>query len=151
VRRPAAEPDGRAQPSALRRASGASEASARATVGLGEIAQPLDAGEDAPLAVVEPLLDVGREEIAPAGGPDAERHRDGVVRLVADRDGDPAHPELLGAGGARPWRRTRGWPVGSRSISMSRQPMPRTPRPSTFDTASLAAQRPAMVSGRPRT
>src|SRR5512135_2742250 len=52
---------------------------------------------------------------------------------------------------ARPWRRTDGWPVGRRSISMSRQPIPRTPSPSTFDTASLAAHRPANVSGRSRT
>ena len=52
---------------------------------------------------------------------------------------------------ARPWRTTFGWPVGRRSISMSRQPTPRTPRPSTLDTDSLAAQRPAKVSGRWRT
>ena len=52
---------------------------------------------------------------------------------------------------ARPCSFTAGCPVGRRSISMSRQPIPRTPRPSTFETASLAAHRPAMVSGRPRT
>src|SRR3954452_21396771 len=34
---------------------------------------------------------------------------------------------------------------------MCRQPMPRTPSPRTFDTASFAAQRPAIVSARPRT
>ena len=44
-----------------------------------------------------------------------------------------------------------GWPVGIRSISMSRQPIPRTPSPRTLLTASLAAQRPANVSGRSRT
>ena len=60
-------------------------------------------------------------------------------------------PSCSARAAARPWRRTHGWPVGSRSTSMSRQPIPRTPRPSTFDTASLAAQRPAIVPGRPRT
>src|SRR6185295_9876549 len=66
--------------------------------GLGEVAQPLDPGEDPPLAVVEPLLDVGREEEPATRGPDAVGDGDGIVRLVADRDRDPAHPELLGAG-----------------------------------------------------
>ena len=52
---------------------------------------------------------------------------------------------------ARPLRLTDGWPVGSRSISISVQPTPRTPSPSTLDTASFAAQRPAKFSGRLRT
>ncbi len=52
---------------------------------------------------------------------------------------------------ARPLRRTDGCPVGSRSISISVQPTPRTPSPSTLDTASFAAQRPAKFSGRLRT
>ena len=60
-------------------------------------------------------------------------------------------PSCSARAAARPWSLTAGWPVGIRSISMSRQPMPRTPSPSTFETASLAAHRPAMVSGRSRT
>src|SRR3972149_4066364 len=52
---------------------------------------------------------------------------------------------------ARPPRRTEGWPVGRRTISISRQPTPRTPSPSTLLMASLAAQRPAEGSGRCRT
>ena len=69
------------------------------------------------------------------------------VMLTATR----SMPSWSARAAARPWSRTAGCPVGSRSISMSRQPMPRTPRPSTLLTASLAAQRPAKVSGRPRT
>ena len=52
---------------------------------------------------------------------------------------------------ARSCSRTVGWPVGSRTTSISRQPTPRTPSPSTLLTASLAAQRPARFSGRLRT
>jgi hypothetical protein len=52
---------------------------------------------------------------------------------------------------ARPLSRTAGCPVGSRSISISFQPIPRTPSPRTLLTASFAAQRPANVSGRSRT
>ena len=48
---------------------------------------------------------------------------------------------------ARSCSRTVGWPVGSRTISISRQPTPRTPRPRTLLTASLAAQRPGEVLG----
>ena len=62
------------------------------------LAQPPHAGEDAPLAVVEARLDVGREEEPAASRPDAERDRDRVVRLVADRDRDPVHAQLLGPG-----------------------------------------------------
>ena len=61
----------------------------------GGFAQPLHAGEDPPLPVVEPLLDVGREDERPPVGPDAERDGHGVVVLVADRDGDPGHAQLL--------------------------------------------------------
>src|SRR5688500_6630662 len=60
-------------------------------------------------------------------------------------------PSWSARAAARPWRRTEGAPVGRRWISMSRQPMPRTPRPSTLLTASFAAHRPANVSGRSRT
>ena len=60
-------------------------------------------------------------------------------------------PSCSARAAARPWRRIAGCPVGSRSTSMSFQPIPRTPRPSTLDTASFAAQRPANVSGRSRT
>src|SRR5580765_4828564 len=64
-----------------------------------ELPQPLHPGEEPPLAVVEPFLDVEREDVAPAGGPDPERDRHRVVRFVADREGDPVHSELLGPGG----------------------------------------------------
>ena len=43
---------------------------------------------------------------------------------------------------ARPWSVTVGCPARVRRISISLQPTPRTPRPSTFETASFAAQRP---------
>src|SRR6188472_309146 len=56
--------------------------------------QPVHAGQQPPLAVVEPCLDVLREDVAPAGGPDPERDRDRVVRRVGDGDRDPDHPEL---------------------------------------------------------
>ena len=134
----APEPDRAGQPS---RAPARPSASA-APASLVERAQPLHPGQEPPLAIVEPVLDVGREDVAAAGGPDAERDRDRVVGLVGDRDRDPGHPELLARGrAARPWRRTAGWPVGSRSISMSRQPMPRTPSPRTLLTGLL--RRPA--------
>ena len=64
-----------------------------------ERAKPLHPGEDAPLAVVEPRLDVEREDVPPAGGPDPERDRDRVVGFVGDRDRDAVHPELLGPRG----------------------------------------------------
>ena len=35
----------------------------------------------------------------PAARPDPERDRDRVIRFVADRERDPVHPELVGAGG----------------------------------------------------
>src|SRR6186713_2818328 len=43
---------------------------------VGQRPEPLDPGEDPPLAVVEPLLDVGREEEPATGGPDPEGDRD---------------------------------------------------------------------------
>ena len=67
---------------------------------------------------------------------------DTAIRLI---------PSWSARSAARPWRRIDGWPVGIRSTSMSFQPIPRTPRPRTLDTASFAAQRPANVSGRSRT
>src|SRR5262245_15384667 len=59
-----------------------------------ERVQALDPGQQSPLAVVEPLVDVDREDEATAGRPDAERDRNCVISLVGDRDGDPRHPEL---------------------------------------------------------
>src|SRR5918995_1972315 len=50
-----------------------------------QLAQPLEPGHELALAVVEPRLDVEREHVPAACGPDAERHRDGELRLVADR------------------------------------------------------------------
>src|SRR2546423_4594301 len=59
-------------------------------------AEPLEAGEDSSLAVVQAVLDVGREEEAPARRSDAERNRDGVVRLLAGRARDARQAQLLG-------------------------------------------------------
>src|SRR6188508_1337015 len=52
---------------------------------------------------------------------------------------------------ARPWRYTCGAPAGLGRISISRQPTPLTPRPSTLLMASFAAQRPASRSTLPPT
>src|SRR6476646_7234689 len=63
--------------------------------------KPLDAGENPPPPLIETLLDVEREDVAPARRSDPERDRHRVVRLVADRHGDALHAELLGpVGGA---------------------------------------------------
>src|SRR3954452_14020460 len=62
-------------------------------------AHPLEPGEELPPRVVEPLVDVEREHVPAARGPDAERDGHGVLRLVRDRDRDAAHPELLGPPG----------------------------------------------------
>ena len=70
----------------------------RRATGLGGHAQPFDAGQDPALAVVEPLLDVGREQEPATGRADAEGDGHRVVRLVADGHRDATHPELLGAG-----------------------------------------------------
>src|SRR5215213_7614891 len=48
-----------------------------------ESAEPIHPREEAPLSIVEAVLDVGREQVAPAGAPDAVRDRDRVVGLVA--------------------------------------------------------------------
>src|SRR5918993_1190764 len=62
-----------------------------------QLAQPLEPGHELALAVVEPRLDVEREHVPAARGPDAERHRDRELRLVADRHRHAAHAQLLGA------------------------------------------------------
>src|SRR5437867_3983580 len=67
--------------------------------GFVERPQPLHPREDLALAVVQTGLDVGREDEAPAGRTNAERDRDRVVGLVADRNGNARHLELLGAPG----------------------------------------------------
>ena len=75
------------------------------------VAQALQPGEDPPFALVEPGLDVEREDVAAAGGPDAERDRHRVVRFVGDGDRDPAHAELVGTGrrpAVQPDRRLAG-------------------------------------------
>src|SRR5215207_1113477 len=59
--------------------------------------EALHAGDDAAFAVVQPLLDVGREQEPSPGRSNAEGDRDRVLGLMADGDGDPAHPELLRA------------------------------------------------------
>src|SRR3954451_18938500 len=66
------------------------------TPGDGGRRKALDRGEDPPLALVEPLLDVEREDVAPSCRPDAERDRHCVVGFVGDRDSHPFHAELLG-------------------------------------------------------
>ena len=76
----------------------------------------------------EPRVDVEREDVPAARRPHAERDRHRVLGLVGDRDGDAAHAQLLGAAPRRGRGGTiDGWPVGSRSTSMSFQPTPRTP------------------------
>src|SRR4051794_17768219 len=84
-------------------------------LGVGHRAEALHPGEDPSLPIIEPFLDVHREDEPTAGRPDAigDRHR--VVRLMADREGDPGHAELLGSAG-RPIveadrRRARGQPL----------------------------------------
>src|SRR5450432_4098669 len=67
-------------------------------VGLVEGPEAVQPGQDARLALIDPGLDIGREDVAPAERPDPEGNRHGVLRLVADRNGDAAHPELLGPG-----------------------------------------------------
>ena len=52
--------------------------------------------------LVEPVLDVGREHVAPAGRSHAERDRHREFVLVADRERDPLHAELLGTCGGPP-------------------------------------------------
>ena len=54
-----------------------------------------------------------------------------------------ARPSAARRSSARPCSATMGWPSGVRRISISRQPTPRIPRPSTFETASFAAHLPA--------
>jgi len=61
-----------------------------------ELAEPLHPREEPSLAIVEARLDVEREDVAPGRRPDPESDRDRIVRLVADRERDQLHPELLG-------------------------------------------------------
>src|SRR6188508_2971369 len=68
------------------------------SAGLGRRPQALDPGQDATLALVETLLDVGREDVPPASHPHAKGDRNRVIRFVRDRDRDPLHAELLSAG-----------------------------------------------------
>src|SRR5215212_9542450 len=64
---------------------------------LGERPQSLHSGEDPPLSVIETLFDVDGEDVAPARRADPERDRNGVLGLVADRDRDAVHSQLLGS------------------------------------------------------
>ena len=80
--------------------------------------EALDPREDAPLALVEAVLDVGREDVPAAGRPDAERDRHRVVRLVGDRDARSAPSRA-----ARPARRPArggGPPAGRSAAARSR-------------------------------
>src|SRR5690349_18456159 len=63
----------------------------------GEVPKAFHPGQDAPLSIVQALLDVRREEEPAPGRPDSERDGDRVFRLMADRDRDPVHAQLLGA------------------------------------------------------
>src|SRR5437773_7293932 len=65
---------------------------------LGERTEAFHPLEDPALPVVQPGLDVGREEETPSGGPHAERDGDRELGLVADGDGHPAHAQLRGPG-----------------------------------------------------
>ena len=145
-------PDSAGRPGSAARPKPTGTLRHRAAPRSAELAQPLDPGEDPPLAIVQPLLDVGRED---ESAPPAVRTPNAIATAYSAswliETAIRPMPSCSARAAARPWRRTAGWPVGSRSISMSRQPMPRTPRPRTFDTASLAAHRPAIVSGRSRT
>src|SRR5262249_11140582 len=51
---------------------------------------------------------------------------------------------------ARPWKASRGLPLGSRPISISRNATPRQPVPRAFIAASFAAKRPATCSANAR-
>src|SRR5574340_1177080 len=57
--------------------------------------KPFQARQDAALTLVEAGLDVDREEEGPAGLADTIGDGDGVVPLVADREGDAGHSQLL--------------------------------------------------------
>ena len=93
----------------------------------------------------------GGKTIAAAGGPDPERDRDRVVGFVGDRDGDPLHPELLGPGRGAAVEPDRGL-AGRHPLDLDVAPADAPDaEPEDLETASLAAQRPAIVSGRPRT
>src|SRR6266496_2106476 len=74
--------------------------------------QAFEAGQDPPLAFVQSILDVEREDVPAASGPDAEGDGHGIVRFMGDRDRDPAHPELFGTGrgpAVEADRRLAGW------------------------------------------
>ena len=82
-------------------------ASAPAPPATADCPEALDPRQDAPFTLVEAVLDVGREDVPPAGHPHAERDGHRVVRFVGDRDGDPLHPELLGSRGGAPMQPDR--------------------------------------------
>src|SRR5476649_2576886 len=56
--------------------------------------EPIEPGQDPPLAVVQAGFDVGWKDVAPDGS-NAEGDRHGILGLVADRDRDPAYSELF--------------------------------------------------------
>ncbi len=62
-----------------------------------EAPESLDARQDLPLAIVQAILDVDREDVGATGRAHAEGDGHGVRALVADGDRDAAHAELLGA------------------------------------------------------
>ena len=94
----------------------------------------LGQGDDAPSA-----SGVGRDGGRPPPPPPS------AARARSTRSPPRARARAARAA-ARAWRRTCGGPAQLGRISISRQPTPRTPRPSTLLIASLAAQRPAIRS-----
>ena len=95
--------------------------SARRADSVVERAQPIQPGEQLPLSIVEAVLDVRREDVAAAGGADAEGDRHRVIRLVGDRNRDPGHAELLGASRGPSVQPHRGLP-GRQSLDLDVAP-----------------------------
>src|SRR5687768_12698462 len=90
-----------------------------------ELAQAFHAGQNLALALVEPLLDVGRKEERAAGGPDAECDRHREVVLVADRHRHPRHAQLLGpfpGPAMQPDRRLTGGQAGDLDVTPADSP-----------------------------
>src|ERR1700690_575524 len=79
---------------------------------------PADQGR---LALPQPILDVRREDVAAARGPDAEGDGEGVLTLVGDADRDPRQPQLVGPG-SRPPAQEDGRLAGGQPLDPDIQP-----------------------------
>ena len=106
--------------------------------GIVECLHPLEHVEQLALPIVQPLVDVEREHVAPTAVPDPERDRHRVVRLVGDRDRDPAHPELVGALRRPPMEADRRL-AGRQAFDLDAFQRPRARPSQDLDTASFAA------------